>query len=399
MEDFKNHIENHSLDELSAKHGILFKFSSDKRKVSINYNHIESDKNDTFSNMCRGLILRKEDKSPFSQNEKIGKFVILCRSFDRFFNYGENQENSKPINWKESILFEKIDGTLINLYWDDIQNAWAVSTKKIPDADLPLGDENTDTFRDLFIKSLEIVGKVNFDYFCTKLNKNVTYIFELITPFNRIVVDYNNQYMVYLIGARNNLSGQEYDVLSDEFDALNIDRPKTYKMNDVKNIIDYVNGKEATELEGIVACDPNFNRLKIKNAKHIVFNIMKDRLLSRKESYLEIILLESDDDFEPIFSQEQKSIILNLKNKLNKYCDHVSSDFLFKLNETSKLPDKDKRKHFAISLQKDKAWLALYMEMYAKNINNPLKVIQSKNVNGRIQRGTLDTLYSILQKI
>jgi hypothetical protein len=58
------------------------------------------------------------------------------------------------------------------------------------------------SFYDVFT---EAAANVGLDYF--KLNKENTYIFELVSKYNRVVIDYNTEPTLYHIGTRNNVTG------------------------------------------------------------------------------------------------------------------------------------------------------------------------------------------------
>ena len=65
------------------------------------------------------LSVRESRGSVFRQNES-GEWIYVCRPFDKFFNF--NEEYAAPIDWKCAKVTEKIDGSLMKLWFDE--GAW-----------------------------------------------------------------------------------------------------------------------------------------------------------------------------------------------------------------------------------------------------------------------------------
>lgn len=96
---------------------------------------------------------------------------------------------------------------------------------------------------------------------------NYCYIFELVSPLNRIIVNYKKS-DVTLHGIRCLDNLQEFSVI--KFDTLNWNVVKTVKLdNNINKIIKYVNDLDGRNNEGIVICDDKFRRLKIKNKEYL----------------------------------------------------------------------------------------------------------------------------------
>jgi len=96
--------------------------------------------------MCRGLV------TDFDGN-------IKARSFPKFFNYEEHKPEDIPN--EDYVVYEKMDGSLGILF--NYENEWILATRgsfTSPQA----------------IKGKELLGKYPLD----KLNKNNTYLFEII---------------------------------------------------------------------------------------------------------------------------------------------------------------------------------------------------------------------------
>jgi hypothetical protein len=167
-----------------------------KRKdnfLMFNYSQIESDFYNPIVKECRGAIL--ED----------GTFNPVCVPFYKFGNYGEGYVDT--IDWNTARVQEKVDGSLIKVW--NYNNEWHVSTNGTIDSrDAELANNISDfkTYYDLFMKAKK---NVNLDF--NKLDKQFTYMFELISPYNRVVVPYTEISLRH-IGTRNNMTLQEFDM-------------------------------------------------------------------------------------------------------------------------------------------------------------------------------------------
>ena len=93
--DVVDYLKMHSLEKLKNEFGIVVKEYPDL--YVLNYDQIESPKLNDIVRECRGLILDKD-------------YNIVSRSFDRFFNYGEN-ETGKDIDITKCSVYDKIDGS------------------------------------------------------------------------------------------------------------------------------------------------------------------------------------------------------------------------------------------------------------------------------------------------
>ena len=111
----------------------------------IKYNMIKSDFSNKAVQQCRGIILDKET------------FEIVCRPFDKFFNYGET--HAAKIDWDSAVATEKIDGSLIKVWWAEKLNKWMVSTNGTVnafEAEIQNDASPYKTFGELFLYALGI---------------------------------------------------------------------------------------------------------------------------------------------------------------------------------------------------------------------------------------------------
>ena len=113
----------------------------------LKYNQLESDMSNEIVQECRGLILKKE----------LNQYKIASMRFTKFFNYG--QPEAAKLEFPAEVS-EKIDGSLIGVWYDE-DTGWHVSTSGNIDAeDAPLGIGGFQSYRKLFD---EAWGNLSFD--------------------------------------------------------------------------------------------------------------------------------------------------------------------------------------------------------------------------------------------
>lgn len=189
---------------------------------------------DNITLSCRGLIVDNDCN-------------ILGRSFRKFFNY---EEVSDKININKPFeAYEKMDGSLIILFYYAKEKKWIVSS------------------RGSFIsEQAEMARKIVKDKINTLLLSHAhTYIFELIAPTNRIVVNYGDMEDLVLLGMIETNSGVEvsYDeMVLKHSNYLNIVK-RYFKYDNNINIPD-LKSMEEYNREGFVVRFEDGDRIKVK---------------------------------------------------------------------------------------------------------------------------------------
>jgi len=369
-------LKTNSFGDLYEKHKVKSSPSKDGRLISFNYDHIHSNESDKLSCQCRGLILaRKDGKSvhdldgfTFENNKRnisniiFGKTEVVSYGFDRFFNY--NQKDT--IDWSDKInIYEKLDGTCIFLYY---YNGWYIATRSSPSADIPIektvGNENH-TFSSLFKKSLKETIGISFEDYVKTLDKDYTYVYELTTPLNRVVVVYND-YRVTLLAARNRKTLLEVDI--DSLENL-VPKVKKYSFESIHQIVVYVNSLNPIENEGVVIRDSKFNRIKVKNIQYVAYNKASDLYGKSDKAIIQLILSEKEDDIIGVVPEYPSNRISFLKDKLSLFIIGVVSRYNTYLKEVNSYPDSDKnkRKRFAEIVNLNEKYHAPFFDMYSRN--------------------------------
>ncbi len=134
---------------------------------------------------------------------------VIRRPFARFFNIGEAPAYEADIDYARLEALEKVDGSLVTLYFNPVTGHWHFGTRGTPFADARHRDGGIFYERVMRAANLEVApGTEAFDALMARLNKEVTYLFEFIGPENAHVTPYATSELV-LLGARN-VNGVEH---------------------------------------------------------------------------------------------------------------------------------------------------------------------------------------------
>lgn len=218
---------------------------------------------------ARGIILDTEKKE------------VVCWPFRKFGNYHESYADD--IDWDTACVQEKVDGSIIKLWYSEREGRWVFSTNGIIDA----SDASIEDTADGRSFSDAIHSADNYDEIHTEdLNRDKTYIFELVGPETQVVVNYDRP-MLYHTGTRNNITGQETD------EDIGIVRPARYPLHSLEDCVEAVrklnSNCEDVEYEGFVVVDSAWRRVKIKSPDYIVKHKIAATYLS-PENCFDLIL-------------------------------------------------------------------------------------------------------------
>ena len=223
--------------------------------VLFKYDQISSPMGDPLVQEARGIIL-----------DEANNWAVVARPFDKFFNAEEGY--AAEIDWSTARFFEKLDGSICTVYY--YGGEWHVATSGTPDAASQVNDYGF-SFAELFWKVFYANGyKVPED-------KNVCLMFELMTPYNRVVVRHDFNRLV-LIGARDLTSMLEVSV-------DNVSGYETVRSFDLTSLSAAVASfKEINPLnqEGYVVVDAKFNRIKVKHPGYVALHHMKSGMSMRR---------------------------------------------------------------------------------------------------------------------
>jgi T4 RnlA family RNA ligase len=174
---------------------------------------------------CRGLIMD-------------ANYQVIARPFQKFFNLGEFENQIVPNDFFE--VFEKMDGSLGILYW--IENEPHIATRGSF-----VSEQSKVATEMLHTQYAEVIPL---------LDKSKTYLFEIIYPENRIVLDYGNERKLVLLAIVDIETGVEIPLENIGFEMVN----RYDGLNDLSKLKEL----EEANKEGFVVKFKNGYRLKVK---------------------------------------------------------------------------------------------------------------------------------------
>jgi len=246
---------------------------------------------DPYTKMCRGLILDENHN-------------IVARPFPKFFNLGETPETSIQ-NLPNEIpqITEKFDGSLGILYFEN--DLPSIATRGAFESPQALWATNW----------IRMEGYTNYDFI-----KDYTYLFEIICPESKNIVNYDFEGLI-LIAVISNKNNTELDIIQ-EAENLGMSYVDHYKFKDLNQAEKYLKEKSGIELEGFVCKYSNGLRVKIKSDDykrlHKILSGFSEtdiwEALSQGKSLGSMIEIVPDEFFQWIKDTEAKFI--EAKNKL-----------------------------------------------------------------------------------
>lgn len=303
--------------------------------VQLKYNQLESDFTSPLVRQCRGIILDEQRD-----------WNIVAWPFDKFGNYGEGYV--PEIDWKTARIQEKLDGSLMILYYYNYQ--WQVATSGTPDASGEVNGYGI-TFKQLFWDTFHAKGFVVPSVY----QEDLTFMFELMTPFNKIVVQHKESDLK-LIGVRNRATGAEMN-------------PAVYGMYDpvkqfghkdsIDELLESFPEIDPCKMEGYVVVDKFYNRLKVKHPGYVKLHHMRDGLTPK--GILSVIMAGEHEEVINSFP-EWREVFENMKATL----DGLAMELDQWWNDIKDIPQ---RKDFA-ELAKQSKLPAILFLLLDKKIQN-----------------------------
>jgi RNA ligase len=250
---------------------------------------------DEFTLSCRGLV-----------TDDIG--IVVASPFKKFFNI----EEGKHTPTLEFDVFEKMDGSLIIVFWYD--GGWVVAS------------------RGSFTSEQAVAAsKIFFDKLEHNFSIGITYLFEFTANWNRIVVDYGDEDNLTLLGAirTNDETEATYEQLEMIAKGANCDVVKKYD-----GIQDYttLKGIIKDDQEGFVVRFSNGDRIKIKGEEYLRLHKVMTNLsttavwevLSNGVN-LDDLLKDVPDEFYGKVKEYEKSLIVQFNRFEEEYQNHFDS--------------------------------------------------------------------------
>lgn len=217
----------------------------------------------------------------------VDRLEVVCWPFRKFGNHHESYAD--PIDWAHARVLEKVDGSIIKLWFDRKKQDWQFSTNGTIRAENAPAGELPGLDFGMLIRRADNFGDIPFN----SLDRDFTYIFELVSPETRVVIPYETT-SLYHTGTRSNISGKEMDV------DIGVRKPASYPISSLQDCIAAAvalnrDGGEDVTGEGYVVVDYNWNRVKVKSPDYILkHRLMQMKTISREDA-LEMVVSASPD--------------------------------------------------------------------------------------------------------
>jgi hypothetical protein len=315
----------------------------------LNYTPKTAAKNlwDDYTISSRGLVIDSDGN-------------ILARPFKKFKNIEDYDNDSFPKNFE---VFEKIDGFMIMLFYYEKAKEWIVASK------YSFISEQAKTAKQILDCKLKQI----------ELKKNHTYIFELIHPNNRVIVDYGDLVDLILLSRIETKNGVEIyfdDLVGYYSKYFNV--VKKIKLKETNDIFD-LKTQNIENKEGYVIRFENGFRFNIifeeyEKIKLLINNISKLTIWNYLKNGMGI------EDIMNKIPNNYHSIIQNEKNNFNFSYNEIEKSALKEFYRIYHINEIKNRKEFSIEATKSKYMLILYQMFDKKNYDDIIwEQIKPKN--------------------
>jgi hypothetical protein len=310
------------------------KVTRDGDLASLKYDMIESPMHEPIVQECRGMVV------------DVSRKQVLAWPYNKFWNHGEAL--AAPIDWSTARVQEKLDGSLMILYWNPSVSAWVVASSGTPRASGSFGNldaESSRTFSRAFWQAFEALDMS----LPSQDHQRMCFMFEFCALENRIVVRHDKPRIV-LHGVRDVNAGVEWS--HGDLCSLGTDYGwevvKTYPIGTIEDALFMANALDPLVNEGFVVVDGKFNRVKIKSPRYVVLHHMKGEATPRRA----IELWQAGETQELLAHfPEMAAAILPVQERLEDAALRAWLDFDFNRH----LPT---QKDFALAV-KDTPWSAV----------------------------------------
>jgi len=278
-----------------------------------------------FEQVSRGLII----------NYRSGE--VVARAFDKFFNWFEN---GRKASGHIVTVTEKVDGSLGILY--RLNGAYRIATRGAFHSQQA---EWATQFLNTHHTNL------------SDLPDELTLLFELVYPENRVVVDYGGFAGLVLLTARNRFSGAYlpfYPAVYELGQKYSFPLPKVFAFNNITEILEQTGQISASE-EGYVVEFSSGERFKFKGDRYLelhklIFGLsLKHTLEAMANGTVDYIQAQIPDEFLGQF----KGWVQQIETIVNETKAQVQTVF--------EAAPKSTRKDFALWVQAHHPQLASYL--------------------------------------
>ena len=322
--DIKKYV--HSLDNDSNK--IVAKtYTSNNKSNSTQYKILKYQKSvltqEEYSSygLCRSIIVRVSDNK------------IVCFSPPKSISFSQfSQQFDSTVSYAEDF----IDGTMINLFYDEIVGIWEIATKSTVGGNTnffindPNNPDDRKTFRDMFFEACTL-SRLDLN----DLNRDYCYCFVLQHPKNRIVTPIDFPKLVLIRGY--SIDNQEYLVTEISNEELYSDNnafknsqvllPNKHLIDNYENLANYYNNTETPFYCVGVMIYSGSSRSKIRNQNYE--NIRELRGNQSRLQYHYLVLRQRNKVREfLLFYPEFSEFFSKFRSSVHEYTNNLYKNYI-----------------------------------------------------------------------
>lgn len=226
---------------------------------------------------------------------------IICAPYTKFFNFDD--EHADAIDWQSAIVREKIDGVLIKMFKHEGKAYW-VSNGGWDICHIDLTGTPFNNAEEMLNSLLDAVDRQWID----RIPDGYTLMFEMVSPFSRIICFYNET-KLWFHGIRDNNGDEMTPEAAKEQFGIPFDVPRQYPFHSLEEVQAAIGSWQSYSQEGVVACDKDFKRLKIKCEDYINKKFGNDA-----NSLRQLWHIWADGSFDDLPEGEQRWRVMLMKN-------------------------------------------------------------------------------------
>jgi hypothetical protein len=339
------------------EHDYKIKITCDGDVASLRYDQIESPMHEPIVQQCRGMVV-----------DTVRRRVVAW-PYNKFWNHGEAL--AAPVDWATARVQEKLDGSLMILYWRDAYDGWCVASSGHPSAGGSFGSDER-TFREAFWQVAR--GGALWH---PATDTRITYMFELCDAPNRVVVRHDEPRLV-LHGARFLDSGEELSPAALVMAAadMHCELAREFGIGSIADCLAAADALDPIQQEGFVVVDAQFRRVKIKSPRYVILHHMKGEATVRRA----IELWQTGEAGELLAHfPEMRAGIQPVHDALDNIATQAVQDFEANRAHPS-------RKAFALAV-KDRPWAVVLFRMLSDGHTlDDAKAIMRRQTTSTLER-------------
>ena len=221
------------------------------------YSQFESDFTNPVVRCCRGSVY------DISEDGTVKPYLM---PFFKFSNYGEN--GADPIDWNSTLYVrDKLDGSLLKLlkepYGTDLWTTNGSFDIHVEVPELIPAENNENLPPPYTFAGLRDYALRGHEEEIKRLPAGWTFMFELTSPYNRIIVPYRET-KLFLLGCRDPQGLEHTPEWAAENFGITFATPQIFSFKSIDEVNAYCQAVDTDDREGVVIQDAYFNRIKVK---------------------------------------------------------------------------------------------------------------------------------------